>query len=135
MDDQKGLLEQKQFAETCYRAAFQFYTQEDNPSEWADIQINLGVVLCELADFAKGATNLRLLEQSAEAYHAALMVFTQEHSPILWAVIQANLSATLSSQAYWSKEQHVQTYLDKQWMFVVPHCHFVHMTRIQSFGA
>ncbi len=97
--DQKGLLKQKQFAETCYGAALQFYTQEHNPMEWAEVQINLGVVLGELADFAQGATSMLLLEQSGEAYQEALKVFTQEHYPVLWAVIQANLSGTLSNQA------------------------------------
>lgn len=75
----------------AYRAALTFYTRSRRPTDWANLQNDLGV---HLGDRLKGnkAANQR---RAIAAYRRALTVLSESENPVDWARAQHNLGSTL----------------------------------------
>ena len=81
-----------QEAIAAFSAAFEVFTREDTPLEWASTQNNLGLTLGMLGDRESGTTRL---EAAVAAFSAALEVFTRNRMPLEWAGTHTNLGIAL----------------------------------------
>ncbi len=86
-------------AKTAYEEALPILEERASPEELAEAQMNLGLVLQELAGF-----NLAELKEALHLYQRAVRVFTGEKYPQEYAILQNNiaiayLSVSLSPEA------------------------------------
>lgn len=67
--------------------------REEQPKEWAEIQITLGDSLYLLGEAEQGET--QYFELAVQAYNDALEVFTQNETRMVWADIQTKIGDTM----------------------------------------
>lgn len=76
-----------------FRAMTSTVDRNDDPLEWASIQVDLGNALMRLGERENGTARL---EEAVAAHRAALEERRRDRVPFDWAVTQANLGITLS---------------------------------------
>jgi tetratricopeptide (TPR) repeat protein len=91
---------------TAFQNVLQVFTRESAPTEWAEIQSHLGIVLKEQAlTKEKQEERYPLLEEALTAFQNVLQVFTRKSAPTEWTMAQFNLGIVLEEQAQMAEGQ------------------------------
>jgi tetratricopeptide (TPR) repeat protein len=83
-----------------FESAFEIYTKEDYPQDWARTKVWLGKALKELTSRTEGAESWALVRSSVQAYEDALTVYNKKDVPQQWAEAQDAVAYVLYLQAH-----------------------------------
>ena len=91
-----------QSAITDYRAALESWSFDDDPSEYATVQVNLGITFWELSQVTDPTGNLRL---AIAAYDEALRFFAPGTTPFQYALAQHHLGNAYTQLAAYEHQE------------------------------
>lgn len=92
LGEQKGDSDAVEEAIAVYREALKIRSRDTAPSDWAEIQNNMG---CALAMIGRSGTYETNLEEAISAFQEALKESTREKAPMKWAKTKHNMGNAL----------------------------------------